>query len=144
MRSLLFDAIPVQLGKKASRYQVSSVLANRQASDILEKIAELTASKSVLAAYHASDPHVGMSSSIDLEKFKLYIADAVIFQPLAKRPSTHCFWTVGACLAAFLSRPSAERARAGVRPMPVDDYSHLRLLPFENKPNYTCNRIVQG
>ncbi len=81
--SLLFDAIPAQLAKKASRYQVSSVLANRQASDILEKIAELKESKTVLVAYHANDPNVGLSASIDLEKFKLYLADTGLFVTLA-------------------------------------------------------------
>lgn len=81
--SMLFDAILAQLAKKASRYQVSSVLANREASDILEEIAELRESKTVLAAYHANDPNVGMSSSIDLEKFKLYLADTGLFVTLA-------------------------------------------------------------
>lgn len=80
--SLLFDAIPAQLAKKASRYQVSSVLSNRQAADILEEISELRESKTVLAAYHVDDPHVGMASSIDLEKFKLYLADTGLFVTL--------------------------------------------------------------
>lgn len=85
--SLLFDAIPAQLTKKASRYQVSSVLANRQASGILEEISELKESKTVLAAYHANDPNVGMSSSIDLEKFKLYLADTGLFVTLMFKDS---------------------------------------------------------
>ena len=80
--SMLFDAIPAQLAKKASRYQVSSVLSNRQAADILEEISELRESKTVLAAYHVDDPHVGMASSIDLEKFKLYLADTGLFVTL--------------------------------------------------------------
>ena len=80
--SRLFDAIPAQLAKKSSRYHVSSVLANRQASDILEHIAELSESKTTLVAYHASDPNVGMSATIDLEKFKLYLADTGLFVTL--------------------------------------------------------------
>lgn len=83
MLSMLFDAIPAQLAKKASRYQVSSVLANKSASDVLEQISELRESKTVLVAYHADDPNVGMSSSIDLEKFKLYLADTGLFVTLA-------------------------------------------------------------
>lgn len=81
--SLLFDAIPAQLAKKASRYQVSSVLANHQAADIMEELAELRESKTVLIAYHANDPNVGMSSSVDLTKFKLYLADTGLFVTLA-------------------------------------------------------------
>lgn len=80
---LLFDAIPAQLAKKASRYQVSSVLAHRRASDTLEEIAELRESKTVLVAYHANDPNVGLPSSIDLEKFKLYLADTGLFVTLS-------------------------------------------------------------
>ena len=85
--SLLFDAIPAQLAKKASRYQVSSVLANRQSSSILEEIAELRESKTVLVAYHVNDPNAGMSASIDLEKFKLYLADTGLFVTLAFKDS---------------------------------------------------------
>lgn len=80
--SMLFDAIPAQLANRSSRYHVSSVLANRQASDILEELAELRESKTVLVAYHANDPNVGMASSIDLEKFKLYLADTGLFVTL--------------------------------------------------------------
>lgn len=80
--SMLFDAIPAQLANKSSRFHVSSVLANRQASDILEELAELRESKAVLVAYHANDPNVGMSSSINLEKFKLYLADTGLFVTL--------------------------------------------------------------
>lgn len=85
--AMLFDAIPAQLAHKASRYQVSSVLAHRQAGDILEELAELRESKTVLVAYHANDPNVGMSSSIDLEKFKLYCADTGLFVTLAFKDS---------------------------------------------------------
>ncbi len=85
--SMLFDAIPAQLAKKASRYQVSSVLANRQSSSILEEIAELRESKTVLVAHHVNDPNAGMSASIDLEKFKLYLADTGLFVTLAFKDS---------------------------------------------------------
>lgn len=51
--SLLFDSIPAQLNKNASRYQVSSVLSNERADTILELIAELKDSKTVLVSYHA-------------------------------------------------------------------------------------------
>ena len=55
--SLLFDAIPAQLNKNAARYQVSNVLANDRADSILELIAELKDSKTVLVSYHANDPN---------------------------------------------------------------------------------------
>lgn len=81
--SMLFDAIPAQLAKKSSRYHVSSVLAGRRSQDILEQIAQLEDSRTVLVARHADDPSAGLSSSIDLGKFKLYLADTGLFVALA-------------------------------------------------------------
>lgn len=83
--SMLFDAIPAQLAKKSSRYHVSSVLAGRRAEDILEEIAELADSKTVLVARRTDDPNAGLSSSVDLGKFKLYLADTGLFVTLAFR-----------------------------------------------------------
>lgn len=73
--SMLFDAIPAELSRNSSRYQVSSVLENERASTILTEISELSASKTVQVAYHANDPNVGLSSNLNLDKFKLYLAD---------------------------------------------------------------------
>lgn len=80
--SLLFDSIPAQLNKNASRYQVSSVLANERADSILDLIAEMKESKTVLVAYHVNDPDAGMSNSIDLQKFKLFLSDTGLFTTL--------------------------------------------------------------
>lgn len=80
--SMLFDAIPAELNKNASRYQVSSVIAGKRANSVLEQIAEMQASKTVNVAYHANDPNVGMSNNKDLARFKLYIADTGLFTTL--------------------------------------------------------------
>ncbi len=85
--SRMFDAIPAQLSTNASRYKVSSVLAGKQAADITESLAELLASKTVLCAYHANDPNVGMNASVDLNKFKLYLADTGLFVTLMFKDS---------------------------------------------------------
>ncbi len=73
--STLFDAIPAELSRNSSRYQVSSVLKNARASTLLQEISELVASKTVLIAHHSSDPNVGLASNLNLDKFKLYLAD---------------------------------------------------------------------
>ena len=80
--SSLFDAIPAQLNKNASRYQVSSVLNGERAENILESIAELKDSKTVLVSYHANDPNAGMLNNKDLEKFKLFLSDTGLFTTL--------------------------------------------------------------
>ena len=80
--AMLFDAIPAQLNKNSSRYQVSSILGNSRAADILELIAQMQDSKTVLVAYHANDPGVGMASNKDLTRFKLYLCDTGLFTTL--------------------------------------------------------------
>ena len=80
--SMLFDAIPAQLNKNASRYQVSSVLTNNRADTTLELIAELKDSKTVLVSYHANDPSAGMSTNKDLTRFKLFLCDTGLFTTL--------------------------------------------------------------
>ncbi len=80
--AILFDAIPAQLNKNASRYQVSSVLEDARADELLQLIAEMKDSKTVLVSYHANDPGVGLSANKDLTKFKLYICDTGLFTTL--------------------------------------------------------------
>ena len=80
--SMLFDAIPTQLNKNASRYRVSSVLTNNRADNTLELIAELKDSKTVLVSYHANDPSAVMSTNKDLTRFKLFLCDTGLFTTL--------------------------------------------------------------
>lgn len=80
--SMLFDAIPVQLNKNAARYQASSVLGGAKLDSILELIAELKDSKTVLVSYHANNPDVGMANSKDLSRFKLFLCDTGLFTTL--------------------------------------------------------------
>ena len=79
----LYDAIPSQLNSNASRYQVSSVLAGNRANNILEEIAELKDSGTVLVSYHANDPNAGMAQNKNLSKFKLFTSDTGLFITLA-------------------------------------------------------------
>lgn len=82
--SLLFDAIPAQLNSNASRYQVASAIGdNTNSEKVLQFISELRESMTVNMAYHASDPGVGMSLSMDLNRYKMYVADTGLFITLA-------------------------------------------------------------
>lgn len=73
--SALYDAIPSELSKHSSGYQVSSVLPHDRRSTLSEEISELIASKTVLAAYHANDPNIGLSISKDTSRFRLFLSD---------------------------------------------------------------------
>ena len=64
--AMLFDAIPAQLNKNAARYQTSSVLNGEKQDKILELIAELKDSNTVM----------------DLSKFKLFLSDTGLFVTL--------------------------------------------------------------
>ena len=79
---MLFRAIPAQLNKNASRYQVSSVLKNERADSILELLADMADSKTIHIAYHANDPQIGMGNAKDLTRFKLFLADTGLFTTL--------------------------------------------------------------
>ena len=77
--ALLFKSIPSQLEKNASRYQVSSVLANQRNSTVLELISEMESSKTVLVSYKSDDPNAGLMRTKDLENFKLFVCDTGLF-----------------------------------------------------------------
>ena len=80
--AMLFDAIPAQLNKNAARYQASSVLNGEKQDKILEYIAELKDSKTVLVAYNTNDPDAAMSNTRDLSRFKLFLSDTGLFVTL--------------------------------------------------------------
>ncbi len=73
--SSLYDAIPSELNKHSRGYQVSSVLPDERSSTISEELAELIASRTVLASYNINDPNVGLSSTSNLGRFRLYSSD---------------------------------------------------------------------
>ncbi len=80
--TMLFDAIPSQLNNNSSRYKTSSILKSLRASNILELIAQMRDSKTVLVAYHVNDPGAGLSAAKDLTKFKLFLCDTGLFTTL--------------------------------------------------------------
>lgn len=81
--SMLFMAIPAQLAKNFSRYKVSNVLTkDTRADDLLELVAEMKDSRTVLVSYRVDDPNVGLSTSIDLTKFKMFVCDTGLFTTL--------------------------------------------------------------
>lgn len=80
--SRLFDAIPAQLAKNASRYQTSGVLKNSRTDRLSNIIAEMENSKTVLLSYRASDPNAGLSATEDLSVFKMFVCDTGLFVTL--------------------------------------------------------------
>ena len=81
--SLLFDSIPAQLSKNATRYVASSVIERTTKKKMSEYISELSESMTVNISYHANDPSVGLSLHKDPERYKLFVADTGLFVTLA-------------------------------------------------------------
>lgn len=81
--SLIFLAIPSELAKNTSRYQVSSVIPGEKQDRVLGIVSEMKDSLTVNVAYHANDPNVGMSLHEDISKYKLFLSDTGLFTTLA-------------------------------------------------------------
>ena len=80
---MLFDAIPAELNKNASRYQVSSVIAGEKEERVREILADMQDSMTVYISYHADDPSAGMSLHKDPRRYKLFLCDTGLFVTLA-------------------------------------------------------------
>lgn len=82
--SRLYKAIPSQLSKNASRYQVTSVLGRNENPDSMtELLQSLEESMTVNFAHHADDPNVGMPLNADYNKYKMFVGDTGLFVTLA-------------------------------------------------------------
>lgn len=81
--SKLFMSIPSQLSRNLMRYQPTPVVGNIPSDKIDELLLCLEDSKTINIAYHADDPHVGMSLTADYGKYKLYVGDTGLFVTLA-------------------------------------------------------------
>ena len=81
--SLLFQAIPSELSKNASRYQVSSVLSDSDRKNLSEVLMAMKDSMVVNVAYHANDPSIGFPLNSDIDQFKMFVGDTGLFVTLA-------------------------------------------------------------
>lgn len=80
---MLFDAIPAELNKNASRYQVSSVIAGEKEERVREILADMQDSMTVYISYHADDPSTGLALHKDPGRYKLFLCDTGLFVTLA-------------------------------------------------------------
>lgn len=81
----MFYAIPGQLNKNASRYQVSSVIGQGKQDRLEELIQDMEDSQVVLLSHHANDPNVGLPLHEDSDRYKMYMIDTGLFVTLAFR-----------------------------------------------------------
>lgn len=81
--SMIFNAIPAELAKNASRYQISSVIENAKAERLEETIADMRSSMTVNISFHSNDPNAGLASHMDLSCYKMFVGDTGLFVTLA-------------------------------------------------------------
>lgn len=81
--SQLFRAIPSELNKNASRYQVGSVLSDSERKNIIEVLRAMKDSMVVIFSYHADDPNVGLALNSDIDRYKMFVGDTGLFITLA-------------------------------------------------------------
>lgn len=81
--SLMFKAIPSELTRNASRYQVASVTEHARADRVLEILTNMGESMVVNMAYHANAPGPGMAFHKDTSTFKMFLGDTGLFVTLA-------------------------------------------------------------
>ena len=82
--SRLFKAIPSELSKNASRYQVTSVLGRAaESTDMDELLEDMEDSLCVNFAYHANNPSVGLALHKDRNQYKMFVGDTGLFITLA-------------------------------------------------------------
>lgn len=81
--SQLFLAIPSELSKNASRYQVGSVLSDSERKNLSEILKAMKDSMVVNFSYHANDPNVGFSLNSDKDQYKMFVGDTGLFVTLA-------------------------------------------------------------
>lgn len=82
--SRLFTAIPSELTKNASRYQVSSALGRSEDKEALGKLLhDLEDSLTVNFAHHVNDPNVGLPLNAEYSQYKIFVADTGLFVTLA-------------------------------------------------------------
>lgn len=82
--SRLFRAIPSELAKNSSRYQVMSVLGREaENTDMDELLEDMEDSLCVNFSYHANDTSVGYALHKDKDRYKMFVGDTGLFTTLA-------------------------------------------------------------
>ena len=79
----LYDTIPAQLSRNASRYKVSTAIPDDKKDRIMSVIAEVEDSMTVNIAYHVDDPNIGLALTRNEDYFKMYASDTGLFVTLA-------------------------------------------------------------
>jgi len=79
----MYDAIPSQLSKNASRYTISSVIPGEKQGRVSDIVQLMEESRVANIAYHSNDPNIDLALTKDLLRYKMYTSDTGLFVTLA-------------------------------------------------------------
>ncbi len=79
----MFYAIPGQLNRNTSRYNISGIIEHGKQDRVEEILQNMKDSQVVLFANHCNDPNVGMSLHGDDKRYKMFLCDTGLFITLA-------------------------------------------------------------
>lgn len=79
----IYDAIPAQLSRNASRYQVGKAIPDEKADRVVNIIKEMDDTMTTNIAFHTNDPNIGLALTKNEDYFKIYTSDTGLFVTLA-------------------------------------------------------------
>ena len=78
----IYKDVPSQLSQNKKRYVISSATGKKTQKRDLERLYDVIDSQTVLVSYNITKPDISLSSTKDLDSYKLYIADTGLFVTL--------------------------------------------------------------
>lgn len=78
----IYKDVPSQLSQNKKRYVISSATGKKTQKRDLERLYDVIDSQTVLVSYNITKPDISLSSTKDLESYKLYTADTGLFVTL--------------------------------------------------------------
>ena len=79
----MYDAIPAQLSRNTSRYQVGNAIPNEKINRVINIIKDMEDSMTTNIAFHSDNPNAGLALTKNHEYFKMYTSDTGLFVTLA-------------------------------------------------------------
>lgn len=83
----IYDAIPAQLSRNTSRYQVGKAVPDEKIDRVINIIKDMEDSMTTNIAFHTNDPNIGLALTKNQEYFKMYTSDTGLFVTLAFKDS---------------------------------------------------------
>lgn len=83
----MYNAIPAQLSRNTSRYQIGNAVPDEKIDRVINIIKDMEDSMTTNIAFHTNDPNIGLALTKNQEYFKMYTSDTGLFVTLAFKDS---------------------------------------------------------